>query len=367
MWEKRSGLQKSSWKKSQNFTAKILDMNSEISNQDMNTEYTTVIFYITGNGLSVARSVKELFPDALIFRFKSEIFRKQWGSAKNIICIMATGIVVRAVAPLLKDKRTDPAVVVLDENGEFVISLLSGHLGGANAITRGIADCIGAHAVITTASDVQGKIALDLWAAEENLYVEDYKKLKALSAKIVNGKRINVRTEHIFNSDHIPKEFDMVGRNDDADIIISSRLMDNSALFLRPKNLFIGVGCNRDTTKEEIQDMVSKTLEREKLSINSVARVATIDLKEDEQGLLDFAREKGLGIDFFTKNDLNGAILRHNIASSDTVKAATGAAAVSEPAAILAARKRFHNSTLVIPKEKRGNVTLAIAKAEFIL
>jgi len=333
----------------------------------MKTEHKTVIYYITGNGLHVAQSVKELISDAEIVRYKKEEFEERWSRTKNIICIMATGIVVRAVAPLLQDKRTDPAVVVLDEKGQYVISLLSGHLGGANALTRGIADCIGAHAVITTASDVQGKVALDLWAAKENLYVEDYKKLKALSAKIVNGENIKVRTEHIFNSDHIPEEFVMVGRNDEADIIITSRLLDNNALFLRPKNLFIGVGCNRGTTKEEIRDMVSDTLKREKLALHSVARIASIDLKADEQGLLDFAVEEGLDLDFFSKNDLNGAVLKHNIAGSDAVMAATGAAAVAEPAAILAARKRFHNSTMVIPKEKRGNVTLAIVKAEFVL
>ena len=266
----------------------------------MHTEHTTVIFYITNNGFSVARSVQKLFPDAEIVRYKNEAFREKWGSAKNIICIMATGIVVRAVAPLLKDKKTDPAVVVLDENGCFVISLLSGHIGGANALTSRIAERIGAQPVITTASDLQGRVALDLWAKEENLYIEDYKKLKTLSAKIVNGERVTVRTERIFNSDDIPDEFDIVGQNDHADIIITGRLLDDDALFLRPKNLFAGIGCNRGTTKEEILDFVSEAFEREKLSIHSVARIASIDLKEDEQGLIDFANEQGLGIDFFS-------------------------------------------------------------------
>ncbi len=333
----------------------------------MNTESKTVVFYITDNGLELAQSVQELFPDAEIARYKSELFREKWSGVRNIICIMAAGIVVRAVAPLLKDKKTDPAVVVLDEGGRFVISLLSGHLGGANALTRGLADCIGAEAVITTASDVQGKIALDLWAKEENLYVEDYEKLKTLSAKIVNGKRVSVRTEHIFNSANIPIEFDMVGRKDHADIIITGRLLDDDALFLRPKNIFAGIGCNRGTAKEEILEFVSEVLERERLSINSIARIASIDLKDDEQGLIDFASERGLGIDFFSANDLNGAVVKHGLKTSEAVKAATGAASVAEPAAILAARKRFHNSTLVIPKEKRGNVTLSIVKAEFVL
>jgi cobalt-precorrin 5A hydrolase len=333
----------------------------------MQPKNPTAIFYITNNGLRLAQSIRELLSDAEIVRYETDVFIEKWSSTKNIICIMAAGIVVRVIAPLLKDKRTDPAVVVIDERGDYVISLLSGHLGGANALTRGIADCIGGHPVITTASDVQGKIALDLWAADENLYVEDYKKLKRLSAKIVNGNNVKVRTEHIFRSDHIPEEFDMVRRGEHADIIISSRMIKSDALILRPKNLFAGIGCNRGTSKDEISDTVGKVMEEHKLSVNSIARLATIDLKKDEQGLIDFAEDEGLEIDFFSKNDLNGAVLKHNIAPSDVVRTATGAAAVAEPAAILAARKKFHNSTVVIPKEKRGNVTLSIVKAEFVL
>lgn len=333
----------------------------------MRTEHKTVIYYITGNGLQVAQSVKELITYAEIVRYEKGEFENRWDSAKNIICIMAAGIVVRAVAPLLRGKRTDPAVVVLDEKGQFVISLLSGHLGGANALTREIADCIGARAVITTASDVQGKVALDLWAAKENLYVEDYEKLKRLSARILNGEKIKVWTEHILSSGDIPGEFDMVGRSDDPDIIITGRLLKSDAVFMRPRNLFIGIGCNRGTTKEEIRDLVHQTLKREKLAVHSIARIASIDLKADEQGLLDFASDEGLDIDFFSKDDLNGAVLRHNLPASDAVMSATGAAAVAEPAATLSACKRFNNSTMVIPKEKRGNVTLAIVMAEFML
>lgn len=333
----------------------------------MRAEHKTVIFYITKSGLSLAESIKELFPDAGIYRYENEIFREKWSAAKNIICIMATGIVVRAVAALLKDKKTDSAVVVLDEKGEYVISLLSGHLGGANALSREIADCIGGQAVITTASDVQGKAALDLWADEEDLFVEDYEKLKALSLKIVNGENIKVRTEHIFKSDHIPDEFEIVGPDEKADMIITSRMLDDQALFLRPKDFFVGIGCNRGTTTDEIRDTVRHIMERGKLSINSIACLASIELKKDEQGLLGFADEEGLAIDFFSKTDLNGAIIKHNIVVSDAVKAATGAGAVAEPAAILAAGKRSRNSTVLVPKEKRGNVTLAIVKAEFML
>ena len=231
-----------------------------------NTEHRQIIFYITDNGHNLAEKIAGLYHDAEILRFNSKKFADRWTTSKNIICIMATGIAVRAAALLLKDKRTDPAVVVLDEKGSFVISLLSGHIGGANMLAQRIADFLGAQAVITTASDVQGKLALDLWASENNLYIEDFEKLKNLSAKIVTNRKIKVHTDYSLNTEKMPEEFTIVDSPDQADIIISNGIMEQDALFLRPKNLFAGIGCNRGTAKEEIKEIVDAVLQREKLS-----------------------------------------------------------------------------------------------------
>lgn len=114
----------------------------------------TGIFYITNNGLELAKRLKGLYPDAALSKFKAKKVSELWGEGKTLIFIMATGIVVRTIAPLIKDKRIDPAVVVLDEKGEYAISLLSGHLGGANRLAKEIANFLGARPVITTASDV---------------------------------------------------------------------------------------------------------------------------------------------------------------------------------------------------------------------
>lgn len=344
-----------------------MDTGSSSEHRKQNTEHRPIIFYITENGLKLAEKLLGLFPDAEIVKFNTSVFAAKWNGARKIVCIMASGIVVRTLSGLLRNKRTDPAVVVLDEGGRFAISLLSGHLGGANALTREIAGHLGAEAVITTASDVQGKAALDLWAEKENLYVEDYERLKMMSMKIVNGKSIRVRSAHALYIEHIPGEFRMVGPDEKADIIITSRIMKEDALYLRPRNLFVGIGCNRGTSKDEIRETARNIFEREMLSQNSIGGIASIDLKKDEHGLLDFARDEGLHIDFFRKDDLNSIVSLLNMSGSDIVKAATGAAAVAEPAAVLAAKKRFHNGTIIIPKEKRGNVTLAIAKAEFTL
>jgi len=333
----------------------------------LNTKNKTIIFYITDNGFKLAQRLTALFPEAETIRFKSGELTKIWHSTGKVVFIMATGIVVRAVAPLLKDKRTDPAIVVLDEKGSYVISLLSGHIGGANELAGEIAGYLGAEAVITTASDIQGKLALDLWAMEKDLYIEDTEKLKKISAKIVNGKRINLKVEYSLNNAQIPKEFTIVDSAEEADVIISHRDMNQDALFLRPKTLVAGIGCNRGTAKAEIEEAIKTALRRENLSFHSLRNLATIDIKKDEKGLLEFAGVNGLDIDFFTKDELNSAAIAHNIKGSKEVEAATGAVAVAGPAAVLSAKKGSNGFTILTSKEKRGNVTLALAKAEFTL
>ncbi|MEW6601577.1 MAG: cobalamin biosynthesis protein [Nitrospirota bacterium] len=338
--------------------------------KDKKTNASSAIFYITKEGHKLAERMQFLYPDAKVIKFTSVMAINElpmiWNECKTLIFIMAAGIVVRTVAPLLKDKKTDPAVVVLDEKGEYVISLLGGHLGGANRLAREIAKFLGARAVITTASDVQGRIALDMWAAEKGLYVEDYERLKRLSSKIVNGKSIKVYTDSIVLS-AIPEEFDLVRSPDDAEVIISEKLFRRKVLYLRPRNLFVGIGCNRGTTKDEIQKEFTYLLNKNKLSDRSMAGAASIDLKNDEEGLLEFAAGNDLTLRFFSKKALNAVSDALGIKGSDLVRSATGAVAVSEPAAVLAAKEASDRVDIIIPKVKRGNVTLAIAKAEFTL
>jgi cobalamin biosynthesis protein CbiG len=325
------------------------------------------IYYITRSGHELAERIAHKYPRAEIEKFGMHAFSEKWKTSKSIICIMAAGIVVRAVAPLVEDKKKDPAVVVLDEKGRYAISLLSGHMGGANHLATEIAEYIGAQAVITTASDVQGKLSLDLWAMEKNLYVDDFEKLKKLSSRIVNGQKITLKSDCPLQAGHIPDEFTIVKSAGDADMIISERIINKDALFLRPGNLFAGIGCNRGTAKEEIAEVFNAVLLEEMLSVHSVKGLASIDLKKDEEGLLNFAHDAGLSIEFYSKDDLNSAAHDYNIKASRAVKAATGAIAVAEPAAVLGAMKIRNNVKIIKPKEKRGNVTLALAKAELSL
>ncbi len=335
--------------------------------KDKKTNARAGIFYITENGLMLAHKIKMLYPDAEVLKFRQDRFTVRWRTSRKIICIMAAGIVVRTIAPLLQDKRTDPAVIVLDEKGRYAISLLSGHLGGANKLARDIADFLGGHAVITTASDVQGRISLDIWADEHGLYVEDGKRLTHLSARMVNGKSVTVYTGNSIVMREVPGELSIVTSSDKADIIISEELFRRKALYLRPINLFVGIGCNRGTTKDEIQKEFTALLKKNRLSVHSIAGIASIDLKKDEGGLLVFAEDNRLRIRFFPADALNAVARELAMKGSEQVRAATGAVAVSEPAAVLAARQASDMVDIIIPKVKRGNVTLAIAKAKFML
>jgi len=337
-------------------------MNTESSRRDR-----AVIFYITKNGRELAGLVAGLFPSAEVLKFNSALFTDRWAKTGKIICIMATGIVVRAMSSLLEDKKTDPAVVLLDEKGDFVISLLSGHIGGANALAKKIAEGIGATPVITTASDVQGKVALDLWAEAMGLYVEDFELLRKMSARIVNGRDVKVKVEGLSGNIKLPAGLVRVETVREADMIISYRVYKKDVLYLRPGVLCAGIGCNRGTTKREIGEVVGAVFGKAGLSMRSISTLASIDLKKDEKGLVAFARDNGLGIEFFGRDELNRIAGEHDITGSAADQAATGAVAVAEPAALLGAKRISGRFSLIIPKEKRGNVTLAIALAELAL
>lgn len=323
------------------------------------------ILFITKKGRELALKIQTAFRGAEVLRFSSQLMESRWRAGEDIVCVMAAGIVVRTIAPLLEDKKTDPAVIVIDEKGKYVISLLSGHLGGANELARKIAAHIGARPVITTASDVQGRVALDVWANEQGLRVEDYGKLKRLSMNIINEERVRLFSTCKINN--IPEDIVKVDSAAAADLIVSEKIMRSNALFLRPVNLFAGIGCNRGTSAGEIVDMIQRIFDENNLSINSLNSIASIDVKRDEDGLVKCALGLGLEVQFFPGTVLNEIAEEYGITGSEMVRDATGAVAVAEPAAMAAAKGAAGISEIIIPKIKRGNVTLAIAKAEFML
>lgn len=284
-----------------------------------------------------------------------------WARFDGLICVMATGIVVRAIAPLCRDKKTDPCVLVLDEKGQFVISLLSGHLGGGNGLARKVAVITGGVPVITTASDVTGHTALDLWAAENNLRVQNPQRLTGVSAKLVNEGGLSFFSTVECGS--LPADFKVVTEPVLADIILSPGTFDAleypDALVLCPCNLYLGLGCNRGASAADFERAITEMCGQYRLDRLAIAGIASIDLKADEAGLLQFARENNLPIRFYSKDELNRV---EGVSYSQAVMAATGARGVAEPAAMLAAGDGTTPGQLIVRKIKWKDVTTAVAK-----
>jgi cobalamin biosynthesis protein CbiG len=274
--------------------------------------------------------------------------------------------------------------VVLDEKGTCAISLLSGHWGGANDLARDIAHKIGALPVITTATDVGHKTAIEVWAKRQGFRLENVSQVTAFNAALVKNIPLFCWSEYPQYLADLPEGMSVwnseTSHPGDFLVIISPRSPCSPCSFrtdfpqwpvthlllLRPPVLYLGLGCNRGTSEEEIYTCVKEILEEHGYSMLSLACVGTIDLKADEPGLLAFAQRLGLEIRFFHREELN--CLDPPTAPSDYVKNTLGVKGVSECAAMLLAGDTVsdhvsnHRKNLVINKVIRGNVTIALAQ-----
>lgn len=346
---------------------------------------TLAIIAITPRGAELARRLAGQLPAATVclperFRddaggryfaeplsaFLPEAFRHYDG----LVCIMATGIVMRLLAPGLQGKAIDPAVVVVDEAGHFAISLLSGHLGGANDLAREIAAVLDGQAVITTATDVNGLPAWDLAARDAGLNIEPLSHLRLFNLALLEGQpialvdprqRISRRYAdllQVVRCDTIPAaEETGIGLH----AYVTHRLVrcvegESPLLLLRPRDLVLGLGCNRGTAAGEIAEAVAQVMAQASLSMLSLRGIATISDKQDEAGINDFAGARNLAVSYFTAAQLN-AVTVPSAPSPHALKA-VGAQGVCEPAALCAA----YPGRLLVRKQKCGNVTVAVAE-----
>jgi Cobalamin biosynthesis protein CbiG len=284
-----------------------------------------------------------------------QVMAEVWASYREIVCIMAAGIVVRVIAPLLRDKTLDPAVVVCDEKGLFAVALLSGHFGGANELARRVAVVTSGQAVLTTASDVLGRTPLDLWCRGLGLEPADKAVFTRTMGSLVDRGMLTVWSRYPLPE--LPLDLCLHDDQSTADLIVDSRAVSSErAAVLYPKALVVGIGCNRGTSAAAIAAAVESTCSVHGLAPKAVARLASIDLKQDEAGLLAYARSCGLTIDFFGKDALNRV---EGIVASATVQRVTGAKAVAEPAALLGAGP---GGVLLAAKMKWTDVTVAVAE-----
>ena len=269
-----------------------------------------------------------------------------------LLFIGAAGIAVRAVAPHVRSKAEDPAVLCLDEYGRHVIPLLSGHLGGANALARRIAALTGGEAVITTATDLNGVFAVDLWAKRQGLQVQNPERIKDISAKLLRGEEIMISCPYPIRG--LPPEH--VSLSQIGDAVVSWRVQPQEGLLLVPRSLSIGIGCRRGTSAEALEEAFSRFCAERGVFPDAIRNAASIDLKQNEAGLLAFCRGRGWEPAFYSAGELRAA--EGDFTASAFVQTQVGVDNVCERAAVLRS-----GGTLVEKKYSQPGVTFALAEA----
>lgn len=340
------------------------------------------ILSVTRGGLATARKISqelggELFTlekyaidqDTLPIRgslrdFMQNIFRDY----QEIVMIMSCGIAVRSIAPYLNSKLTDPAVVVLDEKGNFVISLLSGHIGGANDLAEKIARVTGGQAVITTASDNLGLESVDMLAKRYHLYMEDMEQVKKVTSALVNGQKVMLVNDSPLNIevnslDHVALH-QLHREEADALIYVGNKVelgLEHDPFpiaKLRPANLVLGIGCKKNTDSEKLDNAVRKFFEDHNISLYCLKAIATVDVKYGEPAILNLTDKLSLPICIVNREAI--LPIEDKFAYSDFVKKTIGVGCVCEPSAYIVSKR----GRMVAPKTAFNGITLCIYEEE---
>ena len=323
----------------------------------------------TDHGMQTGERIRAVVPQMQLVRCPkgglAEWTAGSFESADVIIYIGAAGIAVRAIAPHIVSKLRDPAVLVTDELGRFVIPVLSGHVGGANAAAEQIAGALGATAVITTATDLNHRFAIDVWAVRQGLTILNKDGIKTVSSRILAEKPVYIYSRWDIGGG-LPDGVQMTRDPARAHAIISYRdekprtsgECAANSLRLTPRCLYIGIGCRRGTSREAIEAAWSHIADTYGLYAEAVAGVTSIDIKADEPGLLAFCKAHGWTLMTYTADELNA--VAGDFHGSDFVKRTVGVDSVCERSCVLAAQHVAHAS-LLVPKTAADGVTVSVA------
>ena len=328
----------------------------------------TAVICFTKNGIDVSKKIKAFASNNL---YNFELFEKfdgvdvmnenitfvdesiyEWTlkMQKNkyaIVFVGAMGIAVRAIAKGLTDKLNDSPVIVIDELGTNVIPVVAGHVGGANEMALHIAEKIGATPVITTATDIEGSFSVDLFAKENNLAIYNKDGIKKVSSKALEGKTIRISIEN-----YPPAYSDVIISND--------KSMSNYCdILLNPKRYAVGIGCKKGTSFETLNEFFIETMKRNNIDINEIGAIASIDLKANEEGLIELCSYYRIPFITYTREILLKA--QGTFEESEFVMEKTGVGNVCERAAILLTNNR---GTIIQNKCSENGMTIAIAKME---
>ena len=327
----------------------------------------TALISFTENGRKLTGKIegdrfcfeKHSDPQAVSFSDIKTLTGELFQSYEALVFVCAAGIAVRAVAPCIRSKLTDPAVIVADDNGKFVIPLLSGHIGGANALARKVASILGAVPVITTATDSHGLFSPDMFAKSNGLVICDMQAAKFVAAAVVNGERVGFCCRYPHSA--VPAELTETagGR---IGICVSGSADEKPfdlTLNLMPANLIAGIGCKKGTACETVTKHILSVFAENGLDIRRLAGIATIDIKSGEPGLRELCDNFGLPLKTYTAEELMS--VPGEFAHSEFVEKVTGSDNVCERAAVCGGGR------LTVPKTAGNGVTAAVAELPVLI
>ncbi|MPW26287.1 hypothetical protein GC105_10855 [Alkalibaculum sp. M08DMB] len=340
------------------------------------------IVTVTKNGVSKAIQVKEMCDSELsidiytIEKYKcegvlaptqdlKELILQVYSKYKTILFIMASGIVVRMIAPLIQSKIVDPAVLVMDDKGENIISLLSGHVGGANEKAKVLAKIISARPIITTSSDVNNKIAVDTFAMRHKLFITDFTSAKEVTALIINEEKvciinnsgININKECLCENLTIDDYENY--KNYEGAIIISQKSNFDIKIpyvHLVPQDIILGIGCRKNTKTRDIIEFINTTMKQIQLHIKSIRALSTVDVKQYEIGILETKEHFGVDLDIIYRDEI--ALHQNKFKQSSFVMKTIGVGNVSEPCGYISSRE----GTCLLNRTVNNGITLSIWK-----
>ncbi len=349
-----------------NYMTQVLHMNIEKENK-----MKLLCFSFSDKGNLLGEKLEQLLNTTYEIRHinskKSDIpikkiIEDEFNNFDGIIFISATGIAIRYIAKHIKDKKTDPAVLVIDDLGRFVISLLSGHLGGANELASQLADYLKATAVITTATDGRGIEAIDMYSKRKNYAMLDMEAVKDVTSLMVNNKTIGIYSSYdedinyeniirVEDLENLPKEIEGL-------IIVSNRKVDCNRELpvarLVPKDINLGIGCKRGVETKRILRAIYDTLEGQGIYKESLKSMGTVEVKKDELGILEAREILEIPLKIFTIEELK--TVEDRFKGSEFVRKTIGVSCVSEPSAFLL------GDEMIVLKSTHNGITVSVSE-----
>jgi len=366
-----------------------------------NAPEKTAIIALTRNGARMARTLAgSLGRDHALFidrRFRKDddsgeafdlplrpVVKRAFAGYSSLVLFLSAGASIRLLAPPLESKQIDPAVVCVDDAGSFCVSLISGHVGGADQLAQEVAVCLGARAIVTSASHASGTLAVDLLGREFGWRLKaDATTITRASAAVINSQPIGIwqgagEPGWWPDGKPLPGNIAVYATLEDlaasacaTALIISDTtsdletlLADKITVVYRPRSLVIGMGCRRGVPVEELESLLAEALRENGLSAECLAEIATAEIKRGEPGLEQLAERHGVPLSFLQANELN-AVFETNpgaiTSKSERAHGLVGVWGVAEPAALLTAGA----SQLLVNREKTTRATIAIARKDF--